>query len=235
MSLYLKKEEALEKIKKNENNTFHFINKGKVSSLAIANEEKEEFIGFLLEPEGIKFLLEYLLWQEYVTLSLNLDTIVIKKQNEVKGYIRRNEKEHVIEKNKNLIEELLVKLIILYKEESLKVEILESTTVEESKLIIKGSKGPIILTSESKKIKTEYLLKKCLESQKSKVVKEDENNFYLEGIVFGKKSIDPQERELFRTTMNNNPNIGYVEGTTSSYMYELYQKVKSKELKRKRV
>lgn len=111
MSLYLKKEEALEKIKKNENNTFHFINKGKVSSLAIANEEKEEFIGFLLEPEGIKFLLEYLLWQEYVTLSLNLDTIVIKKQNEVKGYIRRNEKEHVIEKNKNLIEELLVKLI----------------------------------------------------------------------------------------------------------------------------
>lgn len=107
--------------------------------------------------------------------------------------------------------------------------------MEESKLIIKGSKGPIILTSESKKIKTEYLLKKCLESQKSKVVKEDENNFYLEGIVFGKKSIDPQERELFRTTMNNNPNIGYVEGTTSSYMYELYQKVKSKELKRKRV
>lgn len=235
MSLYLKSEQALEKIQKENHSVFHFINKGNVSSLAICNPEKEEFIGFLLEPEGIKLLLRYLLWKEYVTLAFSLDTIVIKQQNQIKGYIRINEKEHVIERNTNLIENLLLKLIILYKEESPIVEVSETTTKEESKIIISGSKGTIILKSDSKKIKTEYLLKKCLEQQKNKVVKEDENNFYLEGIIFGKRNIDPQESELLSKTIKNDPSIGYVEGTTSSYMYELYRQVqKANELKRRK-
>jgi len=230
MSLYLKKEDVLEEVKNRPNSIFHFFrnNTKGICFFTICNVHEElEFAGVLTMSEGVKFLLDYVLWKQEITLEGDIDTIKIIDKNQVIGFFRNENMSHVIHNNPDLVEELLFELLLLYKSYVKKLQVqYETNFMDESKITFSGDHESCftVQSKGTQKKRMKYLFKKLMECNKEGMIQECDDWYYFNDVIFSKAAFGIQEKSFLSKAMNTNSNSGYVEGKTSSLMFELYRR-----------
>ena len=237
MSVFLKSLEVLEEVKKKENDVFHCVYDESKDFwyFTLCNSKQEvDFMGLFYSKEGIRFLLDYFLWKRNISLEGNLDTICVRYQERLLGYIRHVKQNYMVEMSPDIVERLLYRVLKEFEKVSAAVHVTHNPNhLNGSILTFSGAekgKSFVVESSEDQTSRLYYLLEEYTHRNSSSMIREDENDYYFKTISFGKEGLLKEKKDLLKIYQNR----GYHDGKSASFMRELYQYVQSENKGRKR-
>ncbi len=228
LSVFVKKFEVLEKVKKHQNDVFHlFWDEVKdfwYFTLCNSNQE-EDFFGIFYSKEAIRFLLDYFIWKRNISLDGNMDTIRVSYREKLLGYIRFLNRTHVVEEKPLIVEQLLYQVLQMFEEEYKAVHIIHNPKhLNGSILTFSGSskgKNFVVESFEDQTSRMDYLLQTHANNNSSCFFREDDRDYYFGNISFGKEGLLNEKKYL----LNIYQARGYQDGQNASLMRTLYQAV----------
>jgi len=239
MAIILKKEEAKEQIEKHPKDTIQFIYDESSTCFHITmfdEEKKVSFYGMLLEEEGLEVLLDYCLRKKYFSLKPFLDTIQIDQNGHLIGYIRYTGEGNIIKDTKGIVEKFLTQMLELLERKAGSVKVYYEER-DKNRLTIEtpDKKNFTIEEMKEHKIKLEYLIKEYAKRNPDSKVNEDEHGYYFDHVAFQKKGLSQEEKRNFQNTLLASQMEGYLEGMSSSLLFQIAQEInKNQSLERRR-
>lgn len=222
MSLFVRKEEVLEKILRHDQSVVHFVNdeSNQFWYVSLCKYDVPFYTGILTEEEGRNLLLQFCLCKRSFSLNQNLDTIEVVSLDRELGYIRFLKNDHIVVKRHNLVEDFLYQMLSGLEKTTKHVYIKNCITNSNgSRLIFESDKFGEGFSVESNSFESDrlyYLLKKYLEDHPYIKAKETDDYYLFETVTFDKNGVRSSSHEELSHLLSNHQSM------SSSLLYEIY-------------